>query len=201
MLPLIGGYGPLIGEPTARFAALAAFLPMKRLNRGVTILELMTTVAVVAILLGLSVPTFRSFSRNNSLTAIQNDLVTSFNLARSEALRRNRPVSVCASADGTTCGVDTDWNIGWIAFVDRSTAGVVDGTDAILNTWLSSNTELLFEGDSSFVQYRPTGMSASGDDDRRLLDWLHWFAQAPCHGHADRGHHRTKSRLLGVMTT
>ncbi|HEU5137745.1 MAG TPA: GspH/FimT family pseudopilin [Steroidobacteraceae bacterium] len=133
-------------------------------SRGFTLFELMVTIGVVAVLLGLAVPTFREFTRNNSVTAVQNDLVTSFNLARSEALRRNRPVSICASADGTTCGEDTDWNQGWIAFIDRGTAGELNEAagDSLLNAWISANSELTFFSDgSTYVQYRPTGMSAA----------------------------------------
>lgn len=125
-------------------------------------MELMITITVLGILLGLAVPTFREFSRNNSVTAAQNDLVTSFNLARSEALRRNRPVSVCASADGATCGDETEWSSGWIAFTDRGVAGDIDGDDETLQTWQSPNTNLVFaSGGSTFVQYVPTGMSAA----------------------------------------
>ena len=60
---------------------------MKRRGLGFTLLELMVTIAVLGILLGLTVPTFREFSRNNSVTTAQNDLVTALNVARSEALR------------------------------------------------------------------------------------------------------------------
>jgi type IV fimbrial biogenesis protein FimT len=119
----------------------------------------MMAISIVGILLALSVPTFREFSQNNSVTAAQNDLVTTFSLARSEALRRNRPVSVCASADGTSCGDQTMWNSGWIAFTDRSVAGVIDGDDVTLQTWQSPNANLLFISASPFVQYLSTGMS------------------------------------------
>jgi type IV fimbrial biogenesis protein FimT len=136
---------------------------MKRRSRGFSLMELMITITVLGILLGLTVPTFREFSQNNSVTAAQNDLVTSFNLARSEALRRNRPVSVCASANGTTCGGATVWGSGWIAFTDRGAVGAVDlPNDVILQTWQSPNTNLVFDsGGSTFVQYLPTGMSAA----------------------------------------
>ena len=125
-------------------------------------LELMVTIAVLGLLLGLTVPTFREFTRNNSVTTAQNDLVTALNVARSEALRRNRPVSVCASADGATCGDATNWNTGWIAFTDGGAAGTVDGTDASLQSWQTSNANVLFaSGGSIFVQYLPNGMSAA----------------------------------------
>jgi type IV fimbrial biogenesis protein FimT len=135
---------------------------MKRRSRGFTLIELMVTITVVAILLGLAVPTFREFSQNNSVTAAQNDLVTSFNLARSEALRRNRAVSICATTDGAACGADTDWSSGWIAFIDRGVIGSVDGDDLILQAWQSPNTNLIFaSGGSTYVRYLPTGMSAA----------------------------------------
>ena len=125
-------------------------------------MELMIGIAVMGVLLGVAVPTFRQFSLNNSVTAAQNDLVTSFSVARSEALRRNRPVSVCASTDGAACGDATMWKTGWIAFTDRGTAGTVDGSDEVLQIWRSPNSSLVFNaGTSTFVQYLPTGMSAA----------------------------------------
>jgi type IV fimbrial biogenesis protein FimT len=131
-------------------------------GRGFTLLELMMTITVLGILLGLAVPTFREFTRNNNVTTAQNDLVTALNVARSEALRRNRPVSVCASVDGATCGDATNWNDGWIAFTDRGTPGTVDADDTTLQTWQTSNANVLFAaGGSAFVQYLPNGMSAA----------------------------------------
>jgi type IV fimbrial biogenesis protein FimT len=142
----------------ARSRSIAA---MKRHRHGYTLIELMIAITLLSILVGLAVPTFREFTRNNSMVAAQNDLVTALNMARSEALRRNRAVSVCASADGTSCGDETNWNTGWIAFTDGSTPGVIDGTDVSLQTWQTANTNVSFNsGGSSFAQYLPTGMSA-----------------------------------------
>ena len=135
---------------------------MKPNSRGFTLIELMITITVAAILLGVGIPTFREFTRNNAVTAAHNDLVTSFGYARSEALRRSRPVSVCASADGATCGDAADWTTGWIAFTDRSTAGTLDGTDELLQVWQRSNDFLEYNsGGNSFVQYDSTGMALS----------------------------------------
>jgi type IV fimbrial biogenesis protein FimT len=136
---------------------------MKRNSRGFNLLELMIAITVVGILLGLSVPTYRQFTRSNTATAAQNDLVTSFNYARSEALRRNRSVSVCSSTDGATCGDDTAWTSGWIAFSDRGTAGLVDGTDEVLQVWRRTDSILTINSTGgSFVQFQRTGMAAAG---------------------------------------
>lgn len=125
-------------------------------------IELMVAVTVLAIVLGLGIPAFRELTRNNAVTAAQNSLVTALNVARSEALRRNRPVSVCASTDAATCATAADWGSGWIAFTDRAAAGTVDGGDEVLQTWQPANNQITFTaGGTAFIQYLPTGMSAA----------------------------------------
>jgi type IV fimbrial biogenesis protein FimT len=134
---------------------------MKRNSRGFTLLELMVAVTILAILLGWGVPTFREFTRNNTVITAQNDLVTSLSLARSEALRRNQPVTVCASPDAENCGDEADWPIGWIAFIDRDVPGVVDDDDELVQSWQPANSDLVITaGGDAFVQYLPTGMAA-----------------------------------------
>ena len=50
-------------------------------------------------------------------------MVTAFNLARMEAIRRGTPVSVCASADQASCSGANDWASGWIVFTDANGSG------------------------------------------------------------------------------
>jgi type IV fimbrial biogenesis protein FimT len=145
---------------------------MKRPSRGFTLLEIMLAITVFAVLLGLAVPSFRQFSQNNAVVAAHNDLVTSLQLARSEALRRNRPVSVCASTDGEACAADTDWDSGWIAFIDRGAAGEVDGTDEVLQRFEPQNPNLVFDSDeTAFIQFQPTGMLAAADEESFEIYW------------------------------
>jgi type IV fimbrial biogenesis protein FimT len=136
-------------------------MPAMKYRRGFTIIELMIGITLVAILFGLAVPSFREFTRGNRVTAAQNDLVTSLNLARSEALRRNRAVSVCASSDGATCASASDWELGWIAFTDRGTAGTLDSDDQLLQFWPGpggGDGVEINSGGSAFVRYGSTGM-------------------------------------------
>jgi prepilin-type N-terminal cleavage/methylation domain-containing protein len=97
---------------------------------GFTLLELMISIALIGILLALAGPSFRDFTSSNRVTAANNDLITAFNLARGEASRRSTPVTICASADGTTCGDATNWASGWIVFQNPGTAGVIGATPA-----------------------------------------------------------------------
>ena len=55
---------------------------------GVTLVELLVTLAVVATVLTLGIPTFTAFLQNNRMSAAANDVLSSMHLARSEALKR-----------------------------------------------------------------------------------------------------------------
>lgn len=80
------------------------------LPHGFTLIELMVTVAVVAVLVSLAMPSFTTVINNNRLTSQANELVSALQTARSEAVRRNASVTLCGSADGSTCaGTDDPW--------------------------------------------------------------------------------------------
>jgi len=89
--------------------------------RGFTLIELMMAIVVLAILLGIGVPSFRDAAVGSRVSSYANDLVASVQLARSEAIKRNAPVTLCASADGVNCEDEGGWEVGWIV----ATAGGV----------------------------------------------------------------------------
>jgi type IV fimbrial biogenesis protein FimT len=81
---------------------------------GFTLVELMVTIAVAAILLSVAVPSFTDALLGSRLGAYANDIVASTLLARSEAIKRNVIVTVCTSGDGATCAGSGSWEQGWI---------------------------------------------------------------------------------------
>jgi len=132
-----------------------------RPQMGFTILELMSTIAVLGILLGLGVPMFFEIINNNRTIAQANNLVSALNYARSEAVKRGDPVSVCSSTDSSTCAADTDWSTGFIAFTDATgVAGTRDVGDVVLQAW-GATEGLQLDSGANAVRFRATGMAAT----------------------------------------
>jgi type IV fimbrial biogenesis protein FimT len=101
---------------------------------GFTLLELMMAIALLAVLLSIGIPNFRDFINNARMASAANDLLGDFNFARSEAIKRRLPVTLCKSDDGATCDDDEDTQFrGWIVFIDDTTTnGIVDDDDEVL---------------------------------------------------------------------
>jgi len=93
-------------------------LPLARKARGFTLIEMMTAIFIMAILVGLAVPSFREASLSSKLSGFANDIVASTQLARSEAVKRNVAVTMCASSGGVTCDNPDGWEAGWIVLAD-----------------------------------------------------------------------------------
>lgn len=142
-------------------------------QRGFTILELIIAIALLAILLGTALPSFLTSLQNNRMAANSNNLLTAMQLARSEALKRKRPVSVCASdtsAGTPTCG--NDWSQGWMVLVDASAVGSASASysnfdNDVLRLWQGLTGGATIGGGDApdFVRYLPNGQIDLDEDD------------------------------------
>ena len=110
-----------------------------------TAIELLTVMAVIAILLAIAVPSFVSLTQTNRVAGEVNALAGDLQFARAEAVKEGLPVSICASSNGTSClGTATStWNTGWIVFSDANGNQAVNAGDLVLRkqtAWTSTDT-------------------------------------------------------------
>jgi type IV fimbrial biogenesis protein FimT len=129
--------------------------------KGFTLMELMMTLAVVGVILAIAAPNFRDFLLNNRMTGAANDLLASVQLARSEAIKRQQPVAVCASANPAAVPPDCVAQFGgWAVWVDTNNDAIPDPGETIIDTHevLPASLSLTANG-SGFVSFAATGFS------------------------------------------
>ncbi|MEL6951300.1 MAG: GspH/FimT family pseudopilin [Pseudomonadota bacterium] len=107
----------------------------ERRQRGYTILELMMTIAVIAVIAGFAVPSFLSTMNANRIVTDNNELISTLAFARSEAIKRGQRVTLCPTADQAACATTGGWEQGWMAFLDPSGFGTVDAGEEVLRVW------------------------------------------------------------------
>jgi len=145
-------------------------------SSGFTLLETLMVLAISAILMALAVPSMRNLIEGSGVVDSVNSFVGAISYARSEALRRGLPVTLCRSVDAETsgtpaCSADRYWEAGWMVFVDLDSNGVFEASqgDSLLRVQgaLSNRGTIVQgkrEGGGSYasLRFRPTGTLKNG---------------------------------------
>lgn len=84
--------------------------------RGFTLLELLVSITIAAILAAIAIPSFRTTIQKHRLRSATDNLQAAIDYARTEAVLRATYVSLCASSDGATCSASKSYETGWIVY-------------------------------------------------------------------------------------
>jgi|GEM_PF-58520 len=103
-----------------------------RLRNGFTLLELIVTLSITAILIAIALPSFRDTLDRQRVTTALHLLSAQFAQARSTAIIRSEVVSVCPSRGDGRCREDGDWSEGWILYRDPGRDGQPDAPEEVL---------------------------------------------------------------------
>ncbi len=137
---------------------------MSKRQRGFSLTELMVVTGIVAVLLGIAIPSYKYLTLSYRLSAEMNNLSGDLQYARAEAIKEGNPATVCVSANGTSCTGGTNWNVGWIVFSDLNGNAVVDGGDRMLKfqAAFSGNTPDNANGVTSYTYNREGFVTSAG---------------------------------------
>lgn len=116
---------------------------------GVTLVELLTVIVIVAILMSIGIPSYKYVTTSNRMSTEANALLGDLQFARSEAVREGQAITVCValstSATSPSCAAagTTTWQNGWIVFGDLNNDQTIDTGDPVLriqNAFVGSDT-------------------------------------------------------------
>ncbi|EAZ99350.1 GspH/FimT family pseudopilin [Marinobacter sp. ELB17] len=131
---------------------------MIRKTLGFTLIELLVTIALLGILVALASPSFISLLSSNRTTSYLQEATGAIRYARSEAIKRNRVVTICASANQASCG--GNWQQGWIVFGDANADGAYTIGETMLQVRDTVNTDFSMtwsDASAGFIQFNGQG--------------------------------------------
>ncbi len=131
-----------------------------RFTKGFTLIELMVTIAVVAILATIAFPSFQTTIRNNRVATSNNEIVAMVNLARSEAIRSGQGGVVCGSSTGASC--DGSWAQGIAAVSDPDGDG--DATDGTVLRFSDFKDSMTVTGPAEVIAFDSRGRRRHSTD-------------------------------------
>jgi type IV fimbrial biogenesis protein FimT len=129
--------------------------------RGFTLLELMVVSAVALTLAALALPSWRSLLERWTLRTEAQALVDDLRYARTQALARAQPVSLCLSSNASVCGSSSEGSSGWLVFVDPDADRQLGQGESVLRRHEAGSQRLLIRSNHArpVLTYQSTGLA------------------------------------------
>ncbi len=121
----------------------------------------MIVLLLAGAILAIGAPSFGDMMRNNRLTQAANDFLAAAHLARTEAVKRQFPVSLCSSSEPNSPGAQCNAGdfIGWIAFEDRNGDCVRGADETILRVAGPLDSSIANASDGACISYSSSGFT------------------------------------------
>jgi len=107
---------------------------------GFSLTEMMVTLTIISLLLGLTIPSYQAFAASSRLSSEISELNGDIELARREALERRQTVIVCPSKNAIDCTDQASWANGWIVFATENDCYSTNGALPRFKHAFSSST-------------------------------------------------------------
>lgn len=130
---------------------------------GFTLFELLITIVVVGVILVLGIPSMTEYAKNSRMTGTANDLMSSFQLARTEATRAKTNVTICASPNpmDATANCGGSFATGWIIFIDDDgDLNRAGSQETVLRRFAAppDDIAILSNGGANYFSYAASGL-------------------------------------------
>ena len=132
---------------------------MKVNNDGITLPELLVSMAIISVLISMSLPSYTPLVNQHNGDRVMSTLTSALNTARSAAIRHGSSVTVCPSINGLSCS--GTWSEGLVIFLDpeRDRKAPEGNSRLFAVQWSDSNGELRWRafGNRQYLQIDALG--------------------------------------------